>query len=297
MKKSIKLFVIISILSISLISAVIVFAVSYHYDERGRLSELKFDSGETITFSYDSQGNRTGIAFNHDAYTSHGVLSVLIDGKYRNETVRNYLATQILLARNLRAETHENEDGYSDISITADDWWATPADHRAFKKEIDSTQRLLNALDSQIASNSFARGESFNMVVFINRNMGFADMMTKIFIPQGLELTGFSHNGLSGIGNNFVSPTIPTSGSNYALVGWQGRTTNITGDIALFTLTFTVANNAPLGLTEPFTITLDNTPTNADGEELQVVFIPDGFDIEDEVIVIGGVIIKDAGSN
>jgi len=43
------------------------------------------------------------------------------------------------------------------------------------------------------------------------------------------------------------------------------------GEIDLLTFTITVSNNAALGLTEPFTISFENVPTNAGGDELKML--------------------------
>ena len=290
MKKHIKIIVILSILTISMLSAVLVLATTYQNDERGRISEIKLDSGETAKISYDAKGRITNIVFSHDTIESNGILSASINGVYRNETARDILEARIVFAKGLRDETHESNNG---ANVPTSEFWATPSVFYEFNKAINSTQAFLDFVDSEKATNVFARGESFDMVVRIDGNKGFANMMIKMFIPQGLELTGYSYSGFPWFNNNIISPTIPTIGSNFALFGWQGRTSNITGDSDLFTFTFKVSNNAALGLTESITMSFENAPINANNDEVEISFCPYGIAEKSDITVIGGIIITD----
>jgi hypothetical protein len=199
-----------------------------------------------------------------------------------------------MYANSLRVNTRVSDDG---ANVSASEFWAYPAAHEIFFTEIGIAQDILDGYDAVISSaNTFAHGDSFDVVVRIDENPGFANVRTRLYIPNGLELTGFSHNDLPGLGNNIVSPAIPTSGSAYAVAGWTGRTSDIQGDIDLFTFTFTVADDATLGFTDPITIDFLDVPMNADGEEVQI-FLPCGGEGTEPISVIGSVFIVETGSN
>jgi YD repeat-containing protein len=266
-------------------------AATYRYDELGRLTEITWDSGRAILFTYDANGNMINVLHRHSGAETHGRLSVAVNGTECGDTAMNELAALIGYAQELLKDTYVSDDG---INVPAAfGHWASRTDHKTFETAISTAQNTLDSYDSGGTILSFAHGESFDVVLRIDENMGFANMMTRLYIPHGLELTGFSHNDSAGISNNLVSPVIPIIGSGYALVGWEGRTQNITGDIDLFTFTFTVADNAASGLTEPITISFVNAPTDAFGDELQIS-LPCGIVGTGEISIVGGVFVSKA---
>jgi hypothetical protein len=265
------------------------FAATYHYDEQGRLAFVTWDSGTAIALEYDAGGNMADFGFRR--INSHGRLYVSIDGIERNETMRlayNELASLIGVAKEIKEETYLSDTGLNIPPSYA--WWAYRPAHETFGREINKAENFIDLCKAYNDSiPSFTPGQSFELTVRIDENIGFGSMVAKLYIPEGLILTGFSHNNSPGMGNNIASPVISTSGG-YVLAGWNGRSTNITGNIDLLTFTVTVANNATPGLTEPFTISFENAPKNAAGDVLKMM-LPCGSGFG-ETNVSGGVIIK-----
>jgi YD repeat-containing protein len=290
MKKAIKIFAALLVISIIIFVSISAFAATYHYDEFGRLTTMTWDSGRAISFEYDDNGNMINFGFRR--IDSHGQLFVSINGVPRNETQRLAtleFASSIEYAENLIGSTYSSDTGINVPSTFSH--WALRSHHEEFRKAIDTAQDILDrSNDYDVTICSFAPGESFDVVVRIDENIGFASMVTRLYIPEGLTLTGFSHNNSPGMSDNIINPVIPTTGSNYVVTGWDGRNSNITGNIDLLTFTITVNNNASSGLTEPFTISFENVPTNVGGDELKMM-LPCGSGFG-ETTIIGGVIIN-----
>ena len=154
-----------------------------------------------------------------------------------------------------------------------------------------------------IPSASLSIGDEFSTTLSISGNPGFAAMIMRVRIPQGLELTGFTLHNHSELSSGFRGPRNwdeayavypPISGDIFA--GWAGRTTNFTGNGNLITYTFRVAENAVPGAVKPITIAFANAdgyevPTNASLSELEIS-LPGGATNFGESGIIGNATIR-----
>ncbi|MCL2225333.1 MAG: BspA family leucine-rich repeat surface protein [Defluviitaleaceae bacterium] len=123
-------------------------------------------------------------------------------------------------------------------------------------------------------SSGFANpSEDVQVQIGIKNNPGFASMLMKISFPDEFTLTGYTLADHS-LYEKFHTPDDLSEVGNYVFMGWAGRTSNITLDGELLTLTFSVSENASVN--NPITIIFENpydghdTPANANDEELSI---------------------------
>jgi len=94
---------------------------------------------------------------------------------------------------------------------------------------------------------SLVPGERFDMTIGISDNPGFAAMLIRISIPQGLALIDYhaylpyAEDFITSIEND---TPLPITGG-YLVAGWTGRTENIYTNGSLFTLTFQATIDTP----------------------------------------------------
>lgn len=147
----------------------------------------------------------------------------------------------------------------------------------------------------------FSPGETFDVVVRIDDNTGFAGMMLRLGVPPELELIGMQLNpllnhGFSGVsgwdGTFAVSP--PITGNAFA--GWS-RSTDFTGNDELIIYTLRVRDGAPTIRTSPITLAFANAmppfyelPTDANNDTL-IISLPGGLVGLGDVAEIGRVTI------
>jgi hypothetical protein len=218
--------------------------------------------------------------------------TIVTDGS-NVDTLRNDLAALIRYAKALQAETRVSVVNGSDVPV--DRFWATEATHEAFRTAIDIAQATLDE------SLYFSRGETFDIVIRIDDNTGFAGMMLRLGIPPELELVGMQlnpllHDGFRGMNGwdgvyNINPPII-----NNAFAGWS-RATNFSSNGELITYTLRVRENAEVGITAPITLSFANAmspyfepPTDVNGDDLTIT-LPGGVTEVNAVVEIGRITV------
>lgn len=224
----------------------------------------------------------------------HGRISVTIStGNGATDGLRNSLADLIREAEELISETHISVSPGS--NITPSEWWAYQADHDIFREAINTAHAVNTGI-------YLAPGDTFNVTIRIDDNLGFAGMALRAYVPLGLELTGLKlHNDeLPNLGDGFVGVSgwdgmhmvyPPITG--YAYINWA-RFSNFTGNGNLVTYVLTVTDDIS-GQADPITLTFANAtgyeiPHNVMGEELNI-HLPRGVTGYGAVAEIGSVYI------
>jgi len=126
-----------------------------------------------------------------------------------------------------------------------------------------------------------------DIAIRLDRNPGFAAMMLKIDLPQGISLVRYdvtNEDLLDGLtmpraGGNYIEPNAPTNLVGTFYVGWTNASDIYTQE-GLLILTLSVASNANLGDLH-VNVTFANAngeevPTNADGEQLDIALRNNG---------------------
>jgi len=207
--------------------------------------------------------------------TLNGQVSARLSTSHYTDDLRNELASLIWYAERLIGDTCVSEDG-SEIPSTR--YWANSSAHSTFQSAINSAQDIFASVGYLFP------GDIFNATIRIDDNTGFAGMLFRVRIPDGVELIGTHvHDqpdmdyGLelpACVNNILASKAAPLRGDVF--VGWAGRSTNFYGNGELFTLTFRVTDDAVAGQTVPIMIAFANgtpayeLPTDADKRELQI---------------------------
>jgi len=205
----------------------------------------------------------------------NGRISASISTSHYTDALRNELAYLIGYAERLIGDTCESLDG-SDIPHTR--YWASPTAHDLFQSAIDS------ARDTFASTRHLFPGDTLTSTIRIDDNTGFAGMLLRIRIPEGLELINvqvYDHMDIEyGLElpscANDILPTASTPLREDVFLGWVGRSYNFYGNGSLFTLTFRVTSDATAGQTVPIMIAFANgtpayeLPTDENDRELQM---------------------------
>ncbi|MCL1843618.1 MAG: hypothetical protein FWF79_07380 [Defluviitaleaceae bacterium] len=170
-----------------------------------------------------------------------GQISASISINHETDDLRNELASLIWYAERLIYDTCVSANGF-DIPINR--YWATQNAHDIFQSAIEDAQDVFSETDALFP------GDTFTATVSMEGNTGFAGMLLRIRIPEGLELIGIiAHNqpnmeyGLElpmCINGILPSEFSPLRGDVFT--GWAGRSTNFYGNGLLFTYTFRVTD-------------------------------------------------------
>jgi hypothetical protein len=189
--------------------------------------------------------------------TVHGEIRAEICTPFDN-SLMSRLGGLIQDAQILYNTTHEAESG---ANIPTDEWWATPQTHEIFRIAIANAQAVYEAHETVIGA--FSPGEEFNISLTAESDAVIAAMMLRLGIPAGLELVGFERHIDIGdavfVGaeywdeqTNIVYPPMTRN----IFTGWTNADISTSGN--LFTYTFRVIENAPIGITEPITFAFAN---------------------------------------
>ena len=144
------------------------------------------------------------------------------------------------------------------------------------------------AMVAVIYGDAFKAGDSFDVVLGIENNPGFAAMSARIFIPEGLVLTHAFNLSFQGLAvtmpDGHHPPTgelrPPIVGPGFAFVTTFGTADFTTPNADLVRYTFKVAENAPFGETTPITFAFADInnlflPRTADGIQRNIA-LPGG---------------------
>ena len=141
-------------------------------------------------------------------------------------------------------------------------------------------------------------GEEFVLVISISDNPGFATMPIRLYVPDGLELTGLSAGG-DCLAEGFMSPwsdggDMPLAG--YVFTGWFHRTANFTvADADLLVLDFRVADTAAVSTTGNITAAFKTLQLGAARPEMPSVIYGGGY--PDAAIIFPGCYADEDGGN
>jgi len=144
----------------------------------------------------------------------------------------------------------------------------------------------------------FMPGDEFSMTTSITGNTGFAAMIVRVYVPQGLELIGFDVYPQANFWAGFDAPenwdddfAVSPAMTGYVRVGWQGRTAahgNFTGNGNLFTHTFRVTGEIGIA-TAPITMAFANASYPFYELPTDVNFTPLDISLPGGVIGVGRV--------